>query len=106
LEAFNLFGMRKYIITFILLSISLLGNSQESISRREGYKIIESQSSIFPKFYRAFKEIEESEKLFSKYKFIRGNGIGTVGKSYSKDGIIELDISYIEKERNKKNFFQ
>lgn len=95
----NLNNMKNYIITILLIFISFLGNSQEIISRREGYKIIENQSNIFPKFYRAFKEIEESEKLFSKYKFIRGNGIGTVGKSYSKDGIIELDISYIEKER-------
>ena len=91
--------MKKYIITVSLFFFLINSYSQESISKRVGYKIIESQSNNFPKFYRAFKEIEESEKLFSKYKFIRGNGIGTVGKSYSKDGIIELDISYIEKER-------
>lgn len=91
--------MKKYIISFSLFFIIINSYSQETISRREGYKIIESQSKIFPKFYRAFKEIEESEKLFSKYKFVRGNGTGTAGKANSKDGIITFDISYIEKER-------
>ena len=91
--------MRIYITIFILLSISLLGNSQESISRREGYKIIESQSNIFPKFYRAFKDIEKNESLFSKYEFVRGNGTGSAGKANGKSGIIKFDISYIEKER-------
>jgi hypothetical protein len=91
--------MKKYIITISLFLVLINSYSQESISKREGYKIIESQSNIFPKFYRAFKEIEESEKLFSKYKFVRGNGTGTAGKANSKDGIITFDISYIEKER-------
>ena len=62
--------MKKYIITVSLFFFLINSYSQESISKREGYKIIESQSNNFPKFYRAFKEIEESEKLFSKYKFI------------------------------------
>jgi hypothetical protein len=91
--------MKKYIITISLFLVLINSYSQESISKREGYKIIESQSNIFPKFYRAFKEIEKSEKLFSKYKFVRGNGTGTAGKANSKDGIITFDISYIEKER-------
>ena len=91
--------MKKYITSFILLFISLFGISQESISRREGFKIIERQSNNFPKFYRAFKDIEKNETLFSKYEFVRGNGTGTTGKANGKNGVIIIDISYIEQER-------
>ena len=93
--------MKKYITSFILLFISLFGISQESISRREGFKIIERQSNNFPKFYRAFKDIEKNETLFSKYEFVRGNGTGTAGKANGKNGVIIIDISYIEQERKK-----
>jgi hypothetical protein len=86
----------KKLFCFIL-SVLLLNSSfsQVNVDAQIGNSIIQSFSQELPKFYTAYEKIK-SDKYFKGYRFIRGNGSGTPAKANGKNGIIILDLSFIE----------
>ncbi|MCF8326340.1 MAG: hypothetical protein K9I84_15380, partial [Leadbetterella sp.] len=69
--------------------------AQQALSPEDGLSIIEQSASRFPKFYREFNNLKQTDKKIKNFKFIRGNGHGNPA-SASNNGVITIDLSFIE----------
>lgn len=85
----------KLFIFIFLIMFHHNSYAQQALSPEDGLSIIEQSASRFPKFYREFNNLKQTDKKIKNFKFIRGNGHGNPA-SASNNGVITIDLSFIE----------
>ncbi len=85
----------SYLLIYFTVFFFNSSFSQESIANQEGWEIINSNSSKFPKFFRELQYIRKTESRIKGFAFKRGNTMGSPA-SASRNGIIKLDVAFLE----------
>lgn len=91
---------KKMIIELLLLLIAFSAtgviNAQEIISKEQGFLILKSNASKFPKFYRELNFLLDNEVKIKSVKFVRGNRQKSPAFANRREGSITFDLSYID----------
>lgn len=91
--------MRIFIIVILLTCVNVIAKAQHvKVTDTAGYRIVEENQKVFPKFYKLFHHLLENEPLLKQFVFInkKGQGPGFA----NPNGTVTLNLDYfVNKKR-------